>query len=334
MRPRPCRPCGILGLCDRLGVSIDLHEHVVHVVTGKLYRFTSCNWNAETEVSELSDLYVGIVIMLMVSAGLFLIGRRIAIIAPRWVMNVLAILTILGVAAYVVYLRDNVLMAIMLPYSNLIILGNWLPPGVGFLGGLAWIRVYGGRLRKGIYTAVLISAGLFALLFPLLGEPPKCENKWLDDVCIQTSGATCSAASAATLLMSVGIDADEGELARLSLTRKGTTWQGLYRGLKLKTAGTEWDIDVFYCEADELRNLISSPLILAVGIPRGADVDPKYVADDGWISGQLHSVVLFRFLDNDRVLIGEPSSDSGLESWSKEDLAVLWRGVGLRLVPR
>jgi hypothetical protein len=272
--------------------------------------------------------------MLMVSAGLFLIGRRIAIVAPRWVMNVLAILTILGVAAYVVYLRDNVLMAIMLPYSNLIVLGNWLPPGVGFLGGLAWIRVYGGRLRKGAYTAVLIAVGLFALLYPLLGEPPECKNEWSGEICIQTSDATCSAACAATVLMSVGIEADEGELALLSLTRKGTTWQGLYRGLKLKTAGTTWDVDVFYCEADELRDLKSSSMILAVGIPRGADVDPKYIYVYGWIPGQLHSVVLLGFGHNGGVFIGDPTPKIGRETWSKEDLVLLWRGVGLRLVPR
>ena len=303
--------------------------------------------NDEIEASEVYDLYVGVVIMLMVSAGLFLIGRRIAIVAPRWVTNVLAILTILGVAAYVVYLRDNVLMAIMLPYSNLVVLGNWLPPGVGFLGGLAWIRVYGGRLRKGAYTAVLFAVGLFALLHPLLGEPPECKNDWrgyeLDrfegpnenvDVCLQTSDATCSAACAATVLMLADIEANEGELARLSLTRKGTTWQGLYRGLKLKTAGTAWDVDVFYCEADELPDLIGSPIILAVGIPRGTDVDRKYIEEYGWVPGQLHSVVLLGFVDNGRALIGEPTPDIGLETWSKEELALLWRGVGLRLVSR
>ena len=46
------------------------------------------------------DLYVGIVIMLAVSSGLFLPGRRIAILGPRWLTNVLAILTIAGVGAY------------------------------------------------------------------------------------------------------------------------------------------------------------------------------------------------------------------------------------------
>ena len=79
------------------------------------------------------DLYVGIAIMLAVSSGLFLLGRRIAILGPRWLTNVLGIVTIVGVGAYVVYLRDNMLMAIMLPYSNLIVLGNWFPVGVGFL---------------------------------------------------------------------------------------------------------------------------------------------------------------------------------------------------------
>ncbi|MBT4864162.1 MAG: hypothetical protein HON53_03450 [Planctomycetaceae bacterium] len=280
------------------------------------------------------DLYVGVVIMLAVSSGLFLLGRRIAILGPRWLTNVLAILTIAGVGAYAVYLRDNMLMAIMLPYSNLIVLGNWFPVGVGFLGGLAWIRVYGGRVRKGIYTAVLLAVGLFALLQPLLGSPPECNNEWLGEVCIQTSDATCSAASAATVLVSVGIDAEESELARLSLTRHGTSWQGLYRGLKLKTAGTKWDVEVFQCTADELRDLGGGPKILAVGLKRGSNYDPKYVDEYGWIPGQLHSVVLFNFMDDGRVRIGEPTQDIGVEYWSPEDLQLLWRGIGLRLVPR
>jgi hypothetical protein len=280
------------------------------------------------------DLYLGIAIMVAVSSGLFLLGRRIAILGPRWLTNVLGILTIAGVGAYVIYLRDNMMMAIMLPYSNLIVLGNWFPVGVGFLGGLAWIRVYGGRVRKGIYTAVLLAVGLFALLQPLLGTPPKCNNEWLGEVCIQTSDSTCSAACATTVLVSVGIDAKEGEMAQLSLTRHGTSWQGLYRGLKLKTAGTKWDVQVFQCTAEELRDLPAGPKILAVGLKRGSNYDPKYVHEYGWELGQLHSVVLFGFHDDGRARIGEPTQDIGVEYWSEEDLQSLWRGIGLRLVDR
>lgn len=283
---------------------------------------------------EMFDLYVGVAIMLTVSAGLFLIGRRIAILGPRWVTNVLAIVTIAGVGAYVYYLRDNMMMAVMLPYSNLIVLGNWFPVGVGFLGGLAWIRVYGGRIRKGIYTAVLLAVGVFALVQPLLGSPPECKNVWLGEVCMQTSDATCSAACAATLLKTVGIPAEESEMARLSLTRKGTTWQGLYRGLKLKTQGTEWDVRVFQCSAAELRDLAGGAKILAVGLPRHGNYDPRYEYEYGWIPGQLHSVVLFGFDDRGFVRIGEPTPQSGIEIWRQKDLELLWRGIGLRLVPR
>src|SRR5260221_7046371 len=44
-----------------------------------------------------------------------------------------------------------------------------------------------------------------------------------------------------TTLFRSGISATEQEMADLCITRRGTYWQGLYRGLKLKTAGTLWE---------------------------------------------------------------------------------------------
>lgn len=283
----------------------------------------------------MEDLLIGVSIILMLALALFLLGLIVGRAAPRWVSTGLALLAILGMIVYIRELWDNVLLARLLPYSNLIVLGNWFPLVAGLLGGLAWRRIPGGGPKKGAYVAALTGIALVTLAVPLWGEPPQCRNLWSNGVCLQTSSQTCSAASAATLLSQYGIDTTEQEMAELCLTRRGTYWQGLYRGLKRKTFGTRWDVEVFEGDLDELRRRVQDgPVILTVGIPRNADVDPIYTTRDGWRPGLLHSVILFRFLPRRRVLIGDPSIDGGLEPWTLADLDVLWRGRGLQLVER
>src|SRR5262249_9190240 len=144
-------------------------------------------------------------------------------------------------------------------------------------------------------------------------------------------------ASAATLLHWYQIAATEQEMAELCLTRQdGTYWQGLYRGLKLKTRGTDWDVEVFSGKdlLDLQKMTLDGPGILTVGLPDDAPAYRIYQYDWGWVPGVSHSVVLFRFLPRQQVRVGDPSLDEGQENWSRNDLQVLWRGRGIRLVPR
>ena len=60
--------------------------------------------------------------------------------------------------------------------------------------------------------------------------------------------------------------------------------------------------------------------------------DPRYVRDWGWEVGRPHAVILFRFLPDDLVEMGDPSI--GREKWHVKSLRVLWRGDGMRLVRR
>src|SRR5262249_50257934 len=148
--------------------------------------------------------------------------------------------------------------------------------------------------------------------------------------CLQTSRSTCSAASAATLLRAAGIDASEAEMANLCLTRDGTTWAGLYHGLKQKTADTPWDVEIFRGTLDELKQSSGHPALLSVEL-REKHADSGF-AEQGWVAGQAHTVVLFRFVHPTVAVVGDPAI--GRELWSAKDLEILWHGEGIRLIRR
>ena len=282
----------------------------------------------------MNDLVLAAATLAGVSLALFFAAKRLSKrLSPR-AATLAATAAVLAMIVYVALLWDNVLLARWLPFSGLIILGNWFPLFVSIVGGIAWDRLPGNRVRKGAYMAGLAGIGVFAVAHPLLGSTPRCQNLWDEDVCLQTSEDTCSPACAATLLKAVGIESTEQELADLCLTRPGgTTWQGLYRGLKSKTRGSDWDVEVFALETSALRAL-DGPAILAVGVPKGADVDPIYTEQYGWTPGEQHSVLYYGYASDDRVDMAEPTPGVGHEQWSADDLAVLYRGRGLRLVRR
>lgn len=281
----------------------------------------------------MTDLVVGLIVIALLSAALFAAALRFTKDRQPWVCDFLGTTAFVATMAYIVWLWDEPILARWLPFSNLIVLGNWFLPAGGFLAGIAWRRVPGGGCRKSGYALALIGVGLFATLKPLWGAPPECEKNWQDGFCFQTADESCSAACAATLLAAHGIDATEREMAELCLTRDGTAWQGLYRGLKLKTSGTRWDVEVLHGSAGELHKL-PAPAVLAVAVPTGSDVDSIYTEQYGWTPGDWHSVLFFGFLGNGRVAMGDPTPGVGREEWTEDDLRVLWRGRGFRLVPR
>ena len=121
-------------------------------------------------------------------------------------------------------------------------------------------------------------------------------------------------------------------MATLCLTRAaGTSMHGLYRGLKLKTAGTGWDVAAFRGDVEPLRRE-SGPVILSVRLDPGPGVDARYERLWGWAPGVTHTVVLFGFRADGKTDVGDPAV--GREHWREEDVRVLWHGDGLRLVRR
>jgi hypothetical protein len=283
----------------------------------------------------MSDLAIGYVIIAALAAGLFFFTCWATRSWSSRSCNLAAIAVVALLLAYIRTLWYDIRLAELLPYSNLIVVGNWLPLFAAVLGGLVWRQTTGAIVRRSYTTAQLAIAGTLAAVFPLLGVLPKCGDHWDKlGTCLQTTNYTCSPAAAATLLHKHGIPASEQEMAALCLTRHGTSWQGLYRGLKLKTAGTQWDVQVCRCSVGDLDRLASSPMILSVGLEGDAPADTEFSREFGWVPGVSHSVVLEGFSSNRCANIADPAQEMSREQWDAETLRTLWRGYAFRLVRR
>lgn len=256
----------------------------------------------------------------------------------RWntpTLDRLALLTLGLLGVYLTCAWDRVWLSRLLPWANLIVAGNAFPALTALLAANVACRAAISPVRRHAALGMLGITGVLSCCWPLLGQSPICGSAWSSDgTCLQTTRFTCSPACAATLLRHHGIDATEQEMAQLCLTRHGTTWLGLYRGLKKKTAGTAWDVEVVECSADDLRRYASQPLILRVGLDRSGLLDASLAADMGWRPGLRHSVVLRGFVGRNFARISDPSPTVGEELWSDDELRTLWQGQAVRLVRR
>ncbi len=282
----------------------------------------------------MQDLYLGLAVMAVLSGCAFVLGNRLAG-GHRWVGNGLAIATVLLTLFYIRFAWDDIRLARLLPFSNLVIVGNWLPLASTFLAGVVWRRIR--HWRRVVGVAALWIAGGYAAATPLLAKPPVCEDNWTPrrEACLQTTSATCTPACAATLLSLHGIQVTEGEMARLCLTTsRGTNWAGLFRALKLKTHGSRYDVRVLSGSARDLLATLRTPAILSVGLPMHTRPDSYYRTKWVWNPGEEHSVILLGFSKDGLLQIIDPDDRIVFETWHRRDLEVLWRGQGMTLVER
>lgn len=278
----------------------------------------------------MEDLWFGVAINLAVSSLCGYAVRQLSRQWPlRWV-DLSGVVLAVVLVGYIAWIWDRACLARWLPYSNLIVLGNGFPLVAAILAGLSCRRLRGRPRARTTVVALLMVVGVGALLRPLFGRSPACEERWDSDVCLQTTKHTCSAASAATALRRLGVQTTEAEMARLCLTRRGTHWMGLYRGLRQKLPPT-WRIDVFDDKRLETLRSVSqdAPAILTVELPRDMPASWKYRQESGWLPGVSHSVVCLGPNGDDHWRIVDPAN--GLERWSTDDLLMLWQGHGMRL---
>ncbi len=235
---------------------------------------------------------------------------------------------ILAAPLYVLLLQDRLSLARGIPWPGIFFLGNGLLLPLAVLLAL----LAAPRLPRRWLLAALLLGALYQALGPLLGGPPPLDNPRVSrGVVMQTSESSCSAASAATLLLSARIPTTEEELARLCFTRSsGTPMLGVFHGLSLKAPGRVRVLS--RASVGELRRACETgPILLSVGLDRWQrGYDPRYVNEWGWTPGKRHAVVLFGFLPGGKLDIGDPSV--GRETWNESALSVLWNGEGIQLL--
>jgi len=280
------------------------------------------------------DLYLSLGIMISLCGLAAVAGASLQKRAGRVVVFSTEAVVCLATAAYLQYVWDRPLLTRLLPFSGTVILGNWLPVVGSFLLGVYLKTERIMQLRRIVLATVMVGISGFSLAKPMLGPPPSCvpsfNNRTLD---FQTTNQTCSAACAASLLRMHGISATEDELARICLTRRGTHWLGLYRGLKLKTARTNWDV---VAEEVNPKDLFSSKPnfgILAMSFQAPGE-DQVVDSEWGFESDVGHTVLVLQSRSSKSLDVFDPSPEYGHETWSAEVFASVKQCILLRLIPR
>lgn len=261
-----------------------------------------------------------------------------------WVAGVVGVMGVAVLLVHALLLNDDLAWARVMPWREIGVWSNPSAIGTGILGGVVWAKGKGPVWWRALVVLLLAGLGTWRTIEPaMIGRPwgpkppPLGVDKWVRvggmDVCRQTSQASCSAAAAATLLRSYGIEATEAEMVELCLTtEKGTRMLGLYRGLQIKTQGTPYRVAVFKGTLEEFRDKATGLAVVSVGLRQDANVDPRYETDWGWIRGVKHSVVASGIVDRGRVEVADPAV--GRERWTEEGMRTLWFGEALYLVRR
>ncbi|MEJ7590791.1 MAG: hypothetical protein WKF77_04530 [Planctomycetaceae bacterium] len=280
------------------------------------------------------DLYLSLVVMLTLCGLAAFAGGALQERAGRAMVVSAEVLVCLATVAYLNLLWDRPSLSRLLPFSSTIILGNWLPIVGSFFLGVCLKTEYITFLRRIVLAICMVAISGYSLARPMLGTPPVCVPVMYDRTLdFQTTDQTCSAACAASLLRLHGISANEKELASLCLTRRGTHWLGVYRGLKLKTAGTNWDVIAEEVSTQDLFRGELGPGILALSFhvaESGRTCDPEW----GFESDVGHSVLILKSHAPAALDVFDPAPDYGFETWSEDVLVSVRNGILLRLVPR
>ena len=290
--------------------------------------------------NQMADLRLAMALMMLLSVASFLGVQRLCAKAGPRVLDAAAAALVLIVGVYIRLVWGQLWIVKWIPLPSVVILANWFPVLLGILAGILWQRLRSYSMPRRIpIQLLLIGATVWSEIYVIPRKRPECGNEWIEPtaevpfrICVQTTPYTCSAASAATILDSLGIPSSEKEMAELCLTGEGTTWLGLYHGLSLRLQGTGLGIDFFEGNLTDLDVATADfPVLLCCRLSDEVDrANPDYRDRSGWIPGIAHSIVLFGRVET-VYAVGDPSQES-LELWTEQDVINLWTGQGLRIV--
>ena len=276
------------------------------------------------------DLYQAVCLVALISALSLLLGLRLSRAGSPQIQLTLQLLALVVGIGYYLTAWNRPVLTRLLPHTSLIVLANLLPVFGCFFAGMyfrarricAWRRALVG-------PATVVLAG-YAIVAPLTGQPPHCEEDSGATLVPQSTPFTCSPAVGASLLRLHGIQVSESQMAKLCLTRQGTHWLGLYRGLKIMTQGTEWDVEVCPFSRQAVQELGQRPAILSLNL----DTARMGLTDEyGFRANTGHSVLQLGELLSGNLLVFDPSPNYGVEVWQSDILASVSTGVIISLGP-
>jgi len=254
----------------------------------------------------------------------YLISRRVGY-PTRAALLVVAFL--LGLT-YVWVVRDSGWQLRLLPGVNGMLYGKWLMPIVCFAAGLLTSFSKIRRSHRAVLLALLVGVSSLDFILAVALPRPVTSDRYADWVTLQSSEATCSPAACATLLQLSGILVSEQDMVRACLTTsRGTSWQGMHRGLSLLVTNDCHVSAKKYSSVDEMP----LPAIINAELRSRKDEYKRYHEEWGWEPGEPHTVVVFSREYDGGLLVADPAV--GLESWDKRALDVLWDGEALAILP-
>jgi hypothetical protein len=222
------------------------------------------------------------------------------------------------------YLLDNLRLAQWLPVADCMFYTNLSIPLSALVVGLAWPVLRLPAWRKLAILLFVVFLGMERSYAPIVGRrPPMKAATWNRSVCQQTTLSTCVPAACATLLHEVGIPATEQELAGLCFTAEsGSSSLAGYRGLKLKTAGGQYEAVGFVGSAAELRRQGFVGGIISVEF----DTGPRLLLP----RSARHELAICGFGANGSVTIADPLSGDCFP-WPAAEFDRTWPGQGVFL---
>lgn len=270
------------------------------------------------------SIYLAIGFILTLAVVLAIIMSRWATYRSRGAALCVALAAIAWLFVHPLLVANCLIAARILPVADVIIWSNPQPLCVGAFTGIAWTQLGTPKWQRWALLVPLCAFCIYRTVEPVVGSPAQLRGHTMTgEVVRQSSKSSCSAAACATALRLVGIETDEAEMAGLCLTKaRGTFRLGIYRGLKLKTDGTQWKVEVFTGSLDEFLKLPPAPAVANITV----------AGDRRALLGASHSVMIFPSSGSDRIEIGDPFV--GKYSMTKQSLGDVWQNEALRLVRR
>jgi hypothetical protein len=279
----------------------------------------------------MNDILLGITMLGSLSVCLaWCAGTASRHVKSRWI-NTTAAVVFIGTLAFSLTIHGRLVLTRILPFSNVIVLGNWIPLGSSFLIGIVLGHRAIPKWRRAAVSVMLASLAWYTVADDLIvAAPNPARPSFHRGVCVQTTPASCSPCCAVTLLMHHGIQSNEQEMMDLCLTRgSGTPELGLYRGLKLKTRGTHLEVRVIHDNLDFLKQPDNCPAIVLVATGKDGEDARRSVR---LYRHPNHAIVVYGIGESGMVEVGNPST--GRSRWTVDDLRRRWRRSALSLVPK